>query len=547
MPVITIDLNDMEQLTGIKRDLFLERVPLLGSDIERVEDNHADIEFFPDRPDLYCVEGVARAMRGFLGIETGLATYEVAKPRIELFKDTSIMPVRPYIACGVVRNVHFTDASIRSLMELQEDLHWALGRDRKKVSIGVHDLSRVEPPFTYKAVPPSFEFVPLGFEEKMSMREILERHPKGIEYGHIISGFERYPLIVDVHENVLSFPPIINGTLTRITEESTELFIDVTGTDRAVYTALNIVITALAERGGRIEAVRVFEPEGRAPKLTPELTPKRRRLALDEVCSLVGVPLTMEEACECLERMRFGARPEGHDIIVDIPAYRADVIHDWDIIEDVAIGYGYEHIPHELPQTSTVGVPHPLSEAKASLREVMVGMGFLEVMPFSLTCERVHYEWMGREDRGESTKVLHPISEEHTMVRASLLPSLLEILSLNLHRELPHRLFCVGDVLRWGKTCTNLACVCAHPTANFTEMKSYVLSLMHEVGLECVLEEEHDPAFIEGRQARLLTDGKRVAIFGEVHPKVVLNFSLESPVVGCEVELPERLWMREQQ
>jgi len=540
VPVITIEFEDIEQLTGIDRQSFLESVPMLGSDVERVEDDHVDIEFFPDRPDLYCVEGVARAMKGFLGIETGLATYEVAPPKIELFKDASIVPIRPYIACGVVRNVHFTDASIRSLMELQEDLHWALGRDRKKVSIGVHDLSRVRPPFTYKAVSPSFEFVPLGFEERMSMEEILERHPKGIAYGHIVKGFDRYPLIVDSRDEVLSFPPIINGTLTRITEESTELFIDVTGTDRNVYTALNIVVTALAERGGKIEAVRVVEPE--STTITPDLTPKRRRVHLGEVRSLIGVDLTMEQVCESLERMRYGAHPDGDEIVVEVPAYRADVLHEWDIIEDVAIGYGYERIPHELPQTSTVGVPHPLTEAKAMLRELMVGMGFLEVMPFSLTCERVHYEWMRRKSAGEETRVLHPISEEHTMVCSSLLPSLLEILSLNLHREMPHRLFCIGDVLIRGKTHTHLAFVSAHPAANLTEMKSYVVSLMREMALDYDIVGGTDPAFIEGRQASVLLNGERMGLFGEVHPEVILNFSLESPVVGCELELPDILW-----
>jgi len=542
VPVITIDFEDMEQLTGIERTTFLERVPMLGSDIERVENSHVDIEFFPDRPDLYCVEGVARAMKGFLGIETGLATYELAQPEFELLKEASIMSVRPYMACAVVRNVHFTDSSIRSLMELQEDLHWALGRDRKKVSIGVHDLSNVEPPFTYKAVSPSFEFVPLGFDEKMSMDEILKKHPKGIQYGHIVSGFDRYPLLVDTYENVLSFPPIINGVLTRVSEDSTELFIDVTGTDRAVYTALNIVATALAERGGTIEAVKVFEPDDTTPTLTPELTPKRRRLVLSEVQSLIGMKLTVEKICECLEKMRFGAHPDGDGIIVDIPAYRADVLHDWDIMEDIAIGYGYERIPHELPETSTVGVPHPLSETKAKLREVMIGMGFLEVMPFSLTCERVHYAWMRRKGGGESTKVLHPISEEHTMVCSNLLPSLLEILSLNLHRELPHMLFCVGDVLRRGRTHTELAFVSAHPIANLTEMKSYMVSLMRELGMDYKLEEGQDSAFIEGRQACLVVDGKRAAVFGEVHPEVILNFSLDSPVVGCELELPDGLW-----
>ncbi|MHC1625591.1 MAG: phenylalanine--tRNA ligase subunit beta [Methermicoccaceae archaeon] len=559
MPVITLELEDVEKLTGVSRQKLLDRIPMLGADIERVEERYVDVEFFPNRPDLYSPEGVARALRGFLGIERGIPTYSVAPPRISIQKDESVKRVRPNIVCGVVRNVQFTDSSIRSLMELQEDLHWALGRDRKKVSIGVHDLSRVSPPFRYTTAPPDFEFIPLGFDEPMSIERILKEHPKGIKYAHILENAERYPLIVDSMGEVLSFPPIINGTLTMVTEDSTDLFVDVTGTDDTVLVALNILLTSLGERGATLEGVNVVEPHG-ASSITPELAPTTISLSLKEVYSLIGINISLDDVVEALEKMRYGVqvtegrvekgREAGHTsttqehsedtmLIVEVPAYRADILHPWDIIEDIAIGYGYDRITPDVPNIFTIGKPHPVSVMRRTLREIMVGLGFLETMSFSLTSERVHYEYMRREPSEKVTHVLHPITQEHTMVCSTLLPNLIEILSLNRHREMPQRLFVVGDVVVDDCNRTHLALLSCHPSANFTEVKSYALSIAREIATELSLKTSNDLAFIEGRQASLFFDGKEVGVMGEVHPEVLVNFSLDVPVVALEIELPE--------
>jgi phenylalanyl-tRNA synthetase beta subunit len=146
-----------------------------------------------------------------------------------------------------------TDELIASLMELQEKLHMGLGRNRKKVAIGVHNFEPVKPPFTYKGVDPDIvQFVPLNKVESMTLRQILKNHEKGVNYANLLEGFDKHPLIVDVNNNVLSYPPIINSSLTEVTPFTTNLFIDVTGNDqKAINYALNIVVTALAERGGQ--------------------------------------------------------------------------------------------------------------------------------------------------------------------------------------------------------------------------------------------------------------------------------------------------------
>lgn len=535
MPVITLYYEDIEALIGTDRDTFIKRVPMIGADIERIEEDHIDIEFFPDRPDLYSPEGVARAMRGFLDIETGLPEYRMKGPEITITLDERIHEIRPVLGCAVVRGLKFNDYSIESLMSLQEDLHWGLGRDRKKVSIGIHDLSRINPPFRYVAADKSFSFIPLDFETPMTMEEILQQHPKGIKYAHLMAGFDRYPLILDAHDRVLSFPPIINGQLTRVTQDTRDLFIDVTGLNRNVFTCLNIVVTSLAERGGTIEQVTINNKDGRL--ITPDLTHEEWKLDVKETQSLAGFKLSEAEIVEQLRRMRFGASAKRGRISVRSPAYRADILHTWDLIEDIVIGYGYDKITPVMPRTVTVGSQHPVSAMIREIIQIMVQLGFYQVMPFTLTSEKVHYKNMLHAPDGKATFIKHPISEEHTMVRTSILPNLLEIISLNQHRELPQQIFEAGDVVVDGITLQHLAGVSIHPAANYTHIRAVVDALMRERCIDYTVERSDDQAFLEGRRAGVFSKGKQLGVLGEIHPDVILNFGLQQPAIGFELEL----------
>jgi phenylalanyl-tRNA synthetase beta chain len=542
VPVVRLYYEDLEEMVGASRETIMARMAMMGADIGKSnEEDYVDVEFFPDRPDLYSSEGVARALQGFLDIKVGLPEYQVHPGEVTLKVDPSVNGVRPIIGCAVVKDLEFSDPAIESLMDLQEDLHWGLGRNRRKVAIGVHDISRVVPPFTYFAADPSFEFVPLDFKESLSMREILKRHPKGVSYASILEGFDRYPLITDANGNVLSFPPIINGELTRVADDTRDLFIDVTGTDPVVYKALNIVVTALAERGGRIESVQVKRPEG--DLVLPDLAPARWKVEVDDATELIGFNLSPEELASCLERMRFGAQvQEGRALEVLVPAYRADIMHSWDIFEDAAKGYGYDRLVPELPKTVTVGEAHPQEARKSDLREIMVGLGYLETMPFTLTSEKSNFEKMRRpiQDQ-EITRVLHPISELHTMVRTSILPSLLEIFAINQHHPLPQRIFALGDVLARGKTRQDLAAASIHSGADFAEVRSVVDALFRELSIEPEIVASEDGAFLEGRRADLLVNGMRVGSFGEFHPLVLRSFGLDQPAVGLELRW-DHLW-----
>jgi len=533
MAVISLPYRYLERLTRTDRKAILDRIALIGSDIERMEDDHADVEFFPDRPDLFSPEGVARAMRGFLGIETGLPAYPVKASGIKFTIDPALATIRPVLGAAVIRGIAFDDESIQSIMALQESLHWAVGRGRSKVAIGIHDLDTVRPPFHYIASRRSRKFIPLDFTEKMTMDEILENHPKGRDYAKIVKDFPLFPLIVDDDDHVLSFPPIINAERTRVTIDTKNILLDTTGTDRkAVGVAVNIICTAMAEAGSTIESVEINGAQ------TPTLAPSERVVSVKECTRLLGIDLTPHSMAMLLEKMRFGAQPEGSDNVrVQVPCFRADIMHDWDIFEDVAIAYGYENLQAMPPATFTVGKPNPVQSLAHIAREIFSGLGYLEVMPFTLTNEDVLFTRMRRPVRAGVLHVLHPISIDNTVVRTELLPLLIEFLTLNKHRELPQRLFSVGDVVDSCITHQQAAGVSTHPDADFSEAYASADAVLRELSIDCVVKESADPAFIDGRRADVIAAGKTVGVFGEIHPAVLNAFELEHPVAAFELDL----------
>ncbi len=261
MPTVEFDYREVNSLLGnrFKLEDLKEKIPMLGVDLESIDEDKITMEVFPNRPDLLSVEGFVRALDGFLGIEKGLREYKAAPSGVTLYIENSVEDVRPYICGAVIRNLSLDEDSLISLMNLQEKLHVTHGRHRKKVAIGVHDMKNIEEPYTYKAVKPdSISFVPLDMSEEYTLREILVEHPKGRDYAFVLDGLIKYPIIVDRKNQVLSFPPIINGELTRLSESTKDLFVEVTGLDElAVNQAVNIIVTSIADRGGKIQTIKL--------------------------------------------------------------------------------------------------------------------------------------------------------------------------------------------------------------------------------------------------------------------------------------------------
>ena len=264
------------------------------------------------------------------------------------------------------------------------------------------------------------------------------------------------------------------------------------------------------------------------------------KFSADEANKLIGFELTGEELAECLEKMRFGAKAEGELVLVQAPAYRADIMHSWDIFEDAAKAFGFDRLEASLPRTVTVGRAHPAEVRKAEIREVMAGLGYLETMPFTLTNEKVHFERMRRSaEVAGATHVLHPISELHTILRTSLLSCLLEIFAINQHHPLPQRIFAAGDVVVDRKTRMHLAAASINSVASFSEIRSVIDAVLRELDIPAEIIPSQDGALVPGRGADLIQGGQRIGCFGELHPLVLRAFGLEQPAVALELKWGE--------
>jgi phenylalanyl-tRNA synthetase beta chain len=539
MPLVTFDYNDFIRLLGhkIPKETLIEKLPMIGGDLSHVNGDEINIEFFPNRPDLTSVEGIARASRAFFDFKTGLQTYDVTSSDVSLTVDPSVKKVRPFVTTALIKNVKMTDELIASLMGLQEKLHGGLGRNRRKVAIGVHNVEPITPPFTYKAVDPdAVSFVPLAKEEPMTLREILKKHEKGIDYAHLLDGCTKYPLIVDAHNNVLSFPPVINGSLTEVTPYTKEIFIDVTGTDRnAINYALNIVTTALAERGGKIYRTTVHD--GGKKYDTPDLTPMKQKVSVASVNKILGTTLKEKDVITCLKKMGHNASDAGKgSISVEIAAWRADILHEVDLVEDVAVGYGFDQFDTDFPKALTFGKTVPQQRLLDGLRVVLIGLGFNEVTTFVISNDNDEFQRMGLK-KGKMVELENPIGEEFNGLRVSLLPSLLKLLRENRHHPLPQQIFEVGVVVdEQAKNRYHLAGMKIDAKANFTECKSIVEAILRECGRKPVMKETAHAAFIEGRCAAVLKESTEIGLFGELHPKTIQAFQLEHPMIAFELD-----------
>ena len=549
MPVITLQKDRFSQFVG--RQLTIEEMtnwlPWLGFDIEEIGSDYVKVEFNPNRIDFCSYAGVARAFRGLMEMETGLPKYEVKDGKTVLKISKAVSNIRPYMLAAVVRNLKLDEEAIVDLMDMQEDLHWGVGRNRKKASIGVHNLDVVESPFTFTAVEPDkAKFVPLDKTEEMSLREILEKHDKGIAYKHLVDWAPKYPLLIDKEGKVLSMPPIINGELTRVTHSTTNLFLDVTGTDYvAVERSLNVLATALEDMGATIEKVRVKYPDRTV--FSPDLTPQKMKLRTNYANELLGLKLSEAQVVESLRKCRLDAKAMKNGVVeVSIPAYRIDVLHEVDLVEEVAIGYGYYKLKPTIPETLTIGKPHPAHRTADVVRQIMTGLGFTEVMNFTLINEVAHYEKMRLKARNV-IKLANPVSVDYTILRESLLPSLMKNLMDNRHESFPQRLFEASDVGRVNphvetrvERRLHVAGVSSHSTANFTEVKSCVEALLHNMSLKkWEIKPIRHPSFLEGRAAAVYVKRKELGVLGEMHPEVLNNFELENPTSAFEIDVEQ--------
>jgi len=548
MPTITFSYSDFQQLLGMKIPLerfgellLLHAKAELGKYDEATGEATVELDD-TNVPYLWCVEGLARLMRNVLGKQTGPATINLKKGGYVLIAEESVRSVRPFIASFVAKGKPISDYFLKQLVQTQEKIDTGYGRKRQKISIGLYSYKRLVFPVHYRAVAPeSVSFVPLGFERPANLSEILEQHPKGKEYGWILKGFARYPLLVDSKGTVLSFPPIINSNFTgKVETGDKEVLFEATGTDEeSVNLTAGIFAQNLAERGFDIYSVTIKYPG--TTITSPVTRNQKEKISAKAVEELTGLKLDESELKVLLRKAGY----EAAGGYATPPAYRADIMHPVDVIEDIAIAYGFDRI-QDAPLTSyTVGGRDKAATTINSIRKAVSGMGFQEIFSHILSGKSTLRTGIPGGGGGEAVHLQNFMSETYSTVRNSIIIQLLEVLSGNKHVDYPQKLFeegivaaaVKGRISEW----RSLALVSAHSRADFTEMKQYLAALLAAAGRKFDITPAEHELFMKGRAAVISVNNKTVGMIGEVSPELLSSFGIEMPTVALEINVGETL------
>ncbi|MFO8063278.1 MAG: phenylalanine--tRNA ligase subunit beta [Spirochaetota bacterium] len=514
-----------------------------------------------NRPDLWSAAGLARQLRVYRRGE--LPSYDFFSSEGEtkdpqerrVLVDPQLESTRPYIAAFAVSGKHIDEAGLADIIQTQEKLTWNFGQKRKAIAMGVYRSSRMKYPVHYVAADPDkTRFAPLGAEGEMSLRQILSEHPKGQEFGSAVAQFDRMPFLTDDRGEALSFPPIINSAyIGDVQEGDWQLFVEMTGTNMdQLLLACSIVACDLADQGYRVLPVRIVYPYdtplGREI-VTPYYFQTPQTMETSYASKLLGVSITADEARESLGRMGVEATAEGETITAYPPPYRNDFLHAVDVMEDVMMGFGMDHFEPATPSEYTVG---RLSDAETFARRVkdlMVGLGYQEMIfnylgSYVEFVERMYPEAEREKILDEFVKVSNPLSENHEFVRHSILPHLLSAESVSGNASYPHLIFEVGKIVRQdasqnygSRTINALGFLSAESATDFNVINAHVTALLYYLGFSHELQEIEDPRFIAGRTAALVVEGTHVGILGEVHPQVLENWGIQVPCSGGEIDL----------
>ncbi|MFA5176048.1 MAG: phenylalanine--tRNA ligase subunit beta [Candidatus Nanoarchaeia archaeon] len=534
MATITISKKVFESLVGKKLPFteLEERISLFGTPFENLEGDNLSIEVFPNRPDILSVQGYARAFSSFIGCKKGLRKYDIKKSGEKVIIDSSVNSVRPFTACAIVKGLKFDDEKIKEVIDIQEKLHLTFGRNRKKLAIGIYPYEKIKTPITFFAADPkTVKFRPLEFPKEITGLQILSQHPTGKEYGYLLEGQKKFPFFKDVNGKILSMPPIINSHETgKIAGKTKDVFIECSGFDfKVLNKCLNIIVTALADMGGQIYSMELNY--GKKKYVTPNLTPEKMKLNIKYVNKILGLDLKENEIKNYLERMGY-SYSKG---TVLIPAYRTDILHEIDLVEDIGIAYGYEKLKEEIPKVATIAEENKFEVFKNKIAEILVGLGLTEVNTYHLVPSTINKKINVNEN---NVKLENSKSEEYNSLRSYLSPSLLSVLENNKNREYPQNIFEMGLVIKKDfEEKTKLCILLCDNKTNFTSIKQILDQLCAMLNVTYNLEEAELNAFISGRAGKIIINKEKIGSIGEISPLVLSNFGLEIPVSALELDL----------
>ncbi|KAG0637282.1 hypothetical protein HOY80DRAFT_281842 [Tuber brumale] len=588
MPTVSVNKHDLYEALGQQYtteefdDLCFEFGIELDEDTENDPDRPGDqppqlkIEIPANRYDMLCHEGISLMLNIFRG-KASVPNYRVVAPpngevhQITIHEETT--KIRPYVSAAVLRGIKFTQDRYDSFIALQDKLHQNLCRQRTLVSMGTHDLDTVKGPFTYEALPPEeIVFAPLNKDEVMNGKELMEFYENDKHLGrylYIIRDSPVYPVILDANRRVCSLPPIINSNLSKITLDTRNIFIEVTATDRTkVEIVTNILVAMFSQYCDdpfTVEPVKIISPHNNESRQVPNVAPRSTTAEVSYINSCCGLQLSPSEICTMLDKMAYTAKPSSLDpslLDIDVPVTRADVLHQCDIMEDVAIGYGFNNLPKTFPgKSGTIAAPLPINKLSDIVRLEAAMCGWSEVLPLILCSYDENFAWLNRKDDGHTAvRLANPKTAEYQIVRTSLLPGVLKTVRENRKHSLPIKVFEVSDVAfkdekleRKSRNERHFCGAICGKTSGFEAVHGLLDRVMAMLGTKVLetgateqegywIEATDEPTHFPGRAASIWVrhkNGKKQSIgtFGILHPSVLEKFEIPYPVSTLELNL----------
>ena len=543
MPVVALYFSRLQKLIGkVSKKQISELLPFLGLDIESEDNQRIRVEYSPNRPDYSTDFGIAIGLQGLFGIKTGAMKLKIKKSNnYPIIVKPTISKIRPFVTGIIAKNGKIDEKVLEQLIQMQEDLHMGIGRKRKKSSIGIHDLDKISFPLIYTTTNRNHKFIPLNSEKELTISKIISDTETGKDYGHLLGQSSQVPIIIDANQKTVSFPPIINAAITTVTTKTKNLFVEVTGINKDdAEDMLSVVATILQSAGFTLEHVKISGAKNSSPKLQE----KKMSVDVSLINQTLGLNLNTSKIIRSLKKSRLDATSKGKNIICTIPAYRFDIFGPMDLVEEVALGYGIQNFEPTISPSQTIGQINPISLQLKSLNQTMIGLGFLEALNSSLSSKRVLYDMTNRDSK-KIISVLDSKSQEHTILRDSILPGLIENLSRNIHESYPQKMFETGSIFNLDKPVsekTNLAVLSAHKDANFTEIKSVLQTVLKiGFGIEIQTKTASNSTFEDGHCANIIFNQNIIGIIGEIDSKIIENYKIRVPVVGFEISLSESI------
>lgn len=546
MPTLQFSKKDLENLAGRKftQTQLEDALLFVKGEVDKVEGDKLTLDVKEtNRPDLWSVEGIARELRARLGKEKGMPKPKFGKPTIEVIVDQQSTTARTCASAAVIKNAKITPEFLEQIIQLQEKIAQTFGRKRKEVALGVYEFDKITPPIHYKGFSPTEKkFKPLDFNEEAHLHEILEKHPKGKEYGHLLRGEKKYPLWIDSKQEILSLPPIINSEETgRVTESTKNIFLEATGNrQELVDTAVMVMALAFLERKAQVYQVKIRY--GKKTIVTPKLENKKISLNIDYIEQICGQKMSPKEISKLLLSARYEPKIKGKKIEATYPGYRHDILHPIDVIEDILISIGYNSIKPQKVKLLTRGSLLSQTTVRENAREASIGIGLQEVLTYNLTSKEKQSTGIGLKD-DELVEIENPLSQNYSIFRKKIFPELLEFLNKNKHNTLPHRIFEIGKTVAIDSTqetgvkeTDTLCMVVCEKNADFTRAKSMLESFCKTIGFEVKTLEANEPFLEKGRSAKVLVNGKE-GFIGEINKETLNNFGIEEKTIVVEIPL----------